>query len=98
MAKPTPKFAHLHQHTAYSLLDGAARIKDLIGWVKEVSPEDPTIAMTDHGNMHGAVEFYKTATAAGVKPILGFEAYVTAGSRFERRKPSSPSWTAAIFT
>ena len=89
MAKPTPKFAHLHQHTAYSLLDGAARIKDLIAWVKEVSPEDPTIAMTDHGNMHGAVEFYKTATAAGVKPILGFEAYVTAGSRFERRKPSS---------
>ena len=87
-ATPT-KFAHLHQHTAYSLLDGAARIKDLINWVKEVSPDDPTVAMTDHGNMHGAVEFYKTATAAGVKPILGFEAYVTAGSRFEKRRANN---------
>jgi len=83
------KFAHLHQHTAYSLLDGAARIKDLMAWVKEVSPENPTVAMTDHGNMHGAVEFYKTAVGMGVKPILGFEAYVTAGSRFEKRRPSS---------
>lgn len=86
--KPT-KFAHLHQHTAYSLLDGAARIKDLVNWVKEVSPDDPTVAMTDHGNMHGAVEFYKTATNAGVKPILGFEAYVTAGSRFEKRRANN---------
>ncbi len=83
------KFAHLHQHTAYSLLDGAARIKDLMKWVKEVSPENPTVAMTDHGNMHGAVEFYKTAEKEGVKPILGFEAYVTAGSRFEKKRPSS---------
>jgi DNA polymerase III subunit alpha len=83
------KFAHLHQHTAYSLLDGAARIKDLMKWVKEVSPENPTVAMTDHGNMHGAIEFYKAATYEGVKPIIGFEAYVTAGSRFEKRKASS---------
>jgi DNA polymerase-3 subunit alpha len=82
-------FAHLHQHTAYSLLDGAARIADLIAWVKEVTPENPAVAMTDHGNMHGAVEFYRTAVAQGVKPILGFEAYVTAGSRFERKRPSS---------
>jgi len=82
-------FAHLHQHTAYSLLDGAARIKDLIDWVRRVTPDDPVVAMTDHGNMHGAVEFYRTAVAAGVKPILGFEAYVTAGSRFERKRPSS---------
>jgi DNA polymerase-3 subunit alpha len=85
------KFAHLHQHTAYSLLDGAARIKDLMAWVKEVSPENPTVAMTDHGNMHGAVEFYKTAEKFGVKPILGFEAYVTAGSRFEKRRPAGAS-------
>ena len=88
---PTPplKFAHLHQHTAYSLLDGAARIKDLMRWVKEVTPENPTVAMTDHGNMHGAVEFYKAAEKEGVKPIIGFEAYVTAGSRFEKKRPSS---------
>ncbi len=83
------KFAHLHQHTDYSLLDGAARISDLIDWVKEVTPDNPAVAMTDHGNMHGAVQFYKTATAAGVKPILGFEAYVTSGSRFDRRRPES---------
>lgn len=83
------KFAHLHQHTAYSLLDGAARIKDLMSWVKEVTPENPTLAMTDHGNMHGAVEFYKAAHAEGVKPILGFEAYVSAGSRFEKKRSNN---------
>jgi len=88
MPEAAPKrFAHLHQHTAYSLLDGAARIKDLIAWVKQVTPDDPAVAMTDHGNMHGAIEFYKTASAAGVKPIIGLEAYVTAGSRFDKRKP-----------
>jgi DNA polymerase-3 subunit alpha len=85
----SPRFAHLHQHTAYSLLDGAARIKDLIRWVKEVSPEQPALAMTDHGNMHGAIEFYKTAEEEGVKPVLGLEAYVTAGSRFEKKRPSN---------
>ena len=85
-AAPT-RFAHLHQHTAYSLLDGAARIKDLIAWVKQVTPDDPAVAMTDHGNMHGAIEFYKAAAAAGVKPIIGLEAYVTAGSRFDKRRP-----------
>lgn len=79
-------FAHLHQHTAYSLLDGAARIKDLMKWVKEVSPDKPVLAMTDHGNMHGAVEFYKAAEAEGVKPIIGFEAYVSSGSRFEKKR------------
>ncbi|MFO7547154.1 MAG: DNA polymerase III subunit alpha, partial [Trueperaceae bacterium] len=83
------RFAHLHQHTAYSLLDGAARIKDLIAWVKETSPDRPAVAMTDHGNMFGAVEFYKTAVAQGVKPILGIEAYVAPGSRFEKRRGSS---------
>lgn len=84
-----PRFAHLHQHTAYSLLDGAARIKDLMKWVKQVSPENPTLAMTDHGNMHGAIEFYKAAQAEEVKPILGFEAYVSAGSRFEKKRASN---------
>ena len=83
--KAPTRFAHLHQHTAYSLLDGAARIKDLIRWVKEVSPDRPAVAMTDHGNMHGAVEFYKTAVAEGVKRIMGVEAYGAAGSRVEVR-------------
>ncbi len=89
MLEKSPQFAHLHQHTAYSLLDGAARIKDLISWVKEVTPENPSIAITDHGNMHGVIEFYKTAGSMGVKPIIGLEAYVTAGSRFEKKKGSS---------
>ncbi len=83
------RFAHLHQHTDFSLLDGAARISDLISWVKEVTPDSPALAMTDHGNMHGAIDFYRKATAAEVKPILGFEAYVTAGSRFDRKRPES---------
>ena len=78
-------FAHLHQHTQFSLLDGAARLKDLVKWVKKVSPENPMMAMTDHGNMFGAVQFYKYATEAGVKPIIGYEAYVAADSRFDRK-------------
>ncbi|ADY25259.1 DNA polymerase III, alpha subunit [Deinococcus proteolyticus MRP] len=75
------RFAHLHQHTQYSLLDGAAKLKDLLKWAKETSPEgsDAALAMTDHGNMHGAVHFYNYAQDAGVKPILGYEAYVVPG-------------------
>jgi len=78
------KFAHLHQHTQFSLLDGAAKLDELIQWVKETTPDDPALATTDHGNLFGAVQFYKKATAAGVKPIIGYEAYVAAESRFDR--------------
>ena len=80
------KFAHLHQHTQFSLLDGAAKLSDLLEWVKTVSPEDPALAMTDHGNLFGAVEFYKKATTMGIKPIIGYEAYVAAESRFDRKR------------
>ncbi|GAB5603881.1 hypothetical protein FJNA_24070 [Thermus sp. FJN-A] len=80
------RFAHLHQHTQFSLLDGAAKLSDLLKWVKETTPEDPALAMTDHGNLFGAVEFYKKATAMGIKPILGYEAYVAAESRFDRKR------------
>jgi DNA polymerase-3 subunit alpha len=80
------KFAHLHQHTQFSLLDGAAKLQDLLKWVKETTPEDPALAMTDHGNLFGAVEFYKKAAAMGVKPIIGYEAYVAAESRFDRKR------------
>ncbi|MCX7784077.1 MAG: DNA polymerase III subunit alpha [Meiothermus sp.] len=83
---PVCKFAHLHQHTQFSLLDGAARLKDLLAWVKRVSPEEPMLAMTDHGNLFGAVQFYKYATEMGVKPIIGYEAYVAAESRFDRKQ------------
>ncbi len=84
--KTPRKFAHLHQHTQFSLLDGAARIKDLLKWVAKTSDSNPTVAMTDHGNMHGAVTFYKYALENGVKPIIGYEAYVAAGSRHDRRQ------------
>lgn len=83
------KFAHLHQHTQYSLLDGAAKLKDLLKWVKQVTPNDPACAITDHGNMHGSVHFYNYALQMGVKPILGYEAYVAAGSRFDRKPGES---------
>ena len=80
------KFAHLHQHTQFSLLDGAAKLKDLFEWVKATSPEYPALAITDHGNLFGAVEFYRMAHKMGVKPILGYEAYVAAESRFDRKR------------
>ncbi|MBB5235611.1 DNA polymerase III subunit alpha [Deinococcus budaensis] len=92
-----PRFAHLHQHTQYSLLDGAAKLKDLLKWVKEVTPNDPACAMTDHGNMHGAVHFYNYAQAAGVKPILGYEAYVVPGQGTRRDKKPGVSGEKGIF-
>ena len=67
-------FTHLHLHTLYSLLDGAIRMKDLIKTVKEKGMS--SVAVTDHGNMFGAIDFYKKAKDAGIKPILGIEAYV----------------------
>ncbi|CAM3610029.1 DNA polymerase III subunit alpha [Deinococcus frigens] len=97
--KYSGRFAHLHQHTQYSLLDGAAKLKDLLKWVKEVTPEgqDAACAMTDHGNMHGAVHFYNYAQAAQVKPILGYEAYVVPGMGTRRDKKPGVSGEKGIF-
>ncbi|MBE3123283.1 MAG: DNA polymerase III subunit alpha, partial [Planctomycetes bacterium] len=84
-AQPTPagpKFVHLHVHTEYSLLDGACRIGDLVRAVKAQGSD--AVAITDHGNLYGAVEFYNTATEAGIKPIVGYEAYVAPGRRQDR--------------
>jgi DNA polymerase-3 subunit alpha len=76
---------HLHVHSEYSMLDGAARVSDL--FAEAARMEMPALAVTDHGNVFGAYEFWKKGTAAGVKPIIGMEAYVTPGtSRFERTK------------
>ncbi|NND02325.1 MAG: PHP domain-containing protein, partial [Acidimicrobiia bacterium] len=75
-------FAHLHVHTEFSMLDGAARVKDLVRAV--AGDGQPAVAITDHGVMYGVVDFTKAAADAGVKPIIGIEAYVTPGSRFER--------------
>jgi len=68
------KFTHLHTHSHYSLLDGLAKIDDLVSRAKELGMD--SLALTDHGNVYGAIEFYKKAKAAGVKPILGIEAYI----------------------
>ena len=68
-------FVHLHTHTEYSMLDGAARLTDLFAEASRMGM--PALAMTDHGNVFGAFDFWKKATAAGIKPIIGVEAYVT---------------------
>ena len=79
-----PGFVHLHVHTEYSMLDGAARVDEL---VTEVANQGmPAIAITDHGNVFGAYEFNKKALKAGVKPIIGIEAYVAPESRFEKKR------------
>ncbi|MEE9183962.1 MAG: DNA polymerase III subunit alpha [Acidimicrobiia bacterium] len=75
-------FAHLHLHTEFSMLDGAARVADVVQRAAEL--EQPAIAITDHGVLYGAIDFYQEAQKAGVKPIIGIEAYVTPGSRFDR--------------
>jgi DNA polymerase-3 subunit alpha len=75
-------FTHLHQHTEFSMLDGAARIPDVIA--RAAADGQPAIGITDHGNMYGVLEFYKAAREAGIKPIIGIEAYQAAESRFER--------------
>ena len=76
-------FVHLHNHTEYSLLDGACRIKDLAARAKELG--QPAIAMTDHGVMYGAISFYKACREAGVKPIIGCEVYVAQRTRHDRQ-------------
>ena len=75
-------FVHLHLHTEYSLLDGAIRIKELMK--KAVELKMPAVAMTDHGNLYGAIEFYQEAQRAGVKPIVGCEAYIAPRSHKDR--------------
>src|SRR5437660_1774769 len=78
-------FVHLPTHSEYSLLDGANRIPDLLGRIQTLGMD--SLAITDHGNLHGAWQFYNEAKARGVRPILGFEAYLAFGSRHKREKP-----------
>ena len=75
-------FAHLHVHTEYSLLDGACRIRDLPKLVKEMG--QTAVAITDHGVMYGAIDFYRACKAVGIRPVLGCEVYVAPGSRFHK--------------
>jgi DNA polymerase-3 subunit alpha len=75
-------FVHLHNHTEFSFLDGAIRIKDMVA--KAVEFGMPALAITDHGGMFGVIEFYERCVAAGIKPVIGFEAYVAPGSRLDK--------------
>ncbi|HET8564792.1 MAG TPA: DNA polymerase III subunit alpha, partial [Candidatus Binatia bacterium] len=77
------RFVHLHCHTEYSLLDGANKVDKLFDRIKAL--KQPAVAMTDHGNMFGAIEFYREAMSHGIKPIIGCEIYVAPTSRFERK-------------
>lgn len=77
------QFCHLHLHTQYSLLDGVNKIPNVLEQAHKLG--QPAIAMTDHGNLHGAIEFYAAAKKIGIKPIIGCELYVTPGSRFDRK-------------
>lgn len=76
------KFVHLHTHSHYSLLDGLAKPAELVARAKELGME--ALALTDHGNLYGAIEFYQLATKAGIKPILGVEAYICPRTRFDK--------------
>ena len=79
-----PGFAHLHVHSEFSLLDGAARVRELPERVRELGMG--AVALTDHGNLYGAIPFYKACRRVGVHPVIGCEMYVTAGSHLERRR------------
>src|SRR5258705_3278030 len=81
-------FVHLHVHTEYSMLDGAARLRSLFGEAARLG--QPALAMTDNGNMFGAYDFYHQANSAGIKPILGIEAYLTPGT--DRRDRTRVRW------
>ncbi|BDV43566.1 DNA-directed DNA polymerase [Geotalea uraniireducens] len=86
-------FVHLHLHTQYSLLDGAIRLGDLIKKAKDY--EMPAVAITDHGCMFGALEFYLKCRDKGIKPIIGSEVYVAPGSRFDKNPPSTHDGTSS---
>jgi len=81
-------FVHLHLHTQFSLLDGAIRLEDLFEQAK--SYRLPALAITDHGSMFGAIEFYQQAQKNGIKPIIGCEVYVAPGSRLEKASKEFP--------
>ncbi|MEK7164801.1 MAG: PHP domain-containing protein, partial [Patescibacteria group bacterium] len=81
-------FVHLHCHSHYSLLDGLPKIDDMIKRAKELG--SPALALTDHGVMYGAIEFYEKCLAAGIKPIIGFEGYLAPGSRLDRKGGEKP--------
>ena len=80
------EFVHLHVHTEFSMLDGACRLDKLVQRAADLN--FPSLAITDHGVMHGVVDFYEKARAKDVKPIIGCEMYIAPGSRFDKKATS----------
>ena len=86
----TSDFVHLHNHSDYSLLDGAQRIDQLVNTIDDLKMD--SVALTEHGNMFSVVPYYKDAKKAGIKPIIGCEIYVATGSRFEKKTTAEGGW------
>ena len=86
----TSEFVHLHNHSDYSLLDGAQRIDQMINTIDDLNMD--TVALTEHGNMFSAIPYYKEAKKAGIKPIIGCEVYVATGSRFDKKQLPGGGW------
>jgi DNA polymerase-3 subunit alpha len=86
----TSEFVHLHNHSDYSLLDGAQRIDQLVNTIDDLKMD--SVALTEHGNMFSVVPYYKDAKKAGIKPIIGCEIYVATGSRFEKKTTAEGGW------
>ena len=84
------EFVHLHNHSDYSLLDGAQRIDQLVGTIDELNMD--AVALTEHGNMFSVVPYYKQAKKAGIKPIIGCEIYVATGSRVDKHQRPGGGW------
>ncbi|MCK4446199.1 MAG: PHP domain-containing protein, partial [Candidatus Marinimicrobia bacterium] len=85
-----PEFIHLHNHSDYSLLDGAQTVESLVLRVKELGM--PAVALTEHGNLFSAINFYITAREHNIKPIIGCEVYVAEKSRFDRKSKDHSGW------
>ena len=87
---PDKDFVHLHLHTDYSLLDGAIQIKQLTQRLNEL--EMKSCAMTDHGNLYGAISFYQAMKESGIKPIIGCETYLASGNRKDHVARAGARW------
>ena len=87
-------FTHLHVHTEFSLLDGACRLDDLVSRAKALGMQ--SLAITDHGNMYGAVDFYKACKRQGVRPIIGCEVYVAPRTRYDRERVQDKAYNHLI--
>ncbi len=84
------EFVHLHNHSDYSLLDGAQTVQTLVNTIDDLNMD--SVALTEHGNMFSVIPYYKTAKKAGIKPIIGCEIYVAHGSRFDKKPQASGGW------